>query len=864
MAGKSQNTRTWCFWAPQPQAQPTQDNRSHANYPTEEVRRSGRATKGQHTKNSEEPDPVIQKRAGKSKSKKATKQATPEPEDEEGDAIIRCICGYVEEDKDDDRAMICCDKCSAWQHNTCMGVSDDEDLIPDDYFCEECDPSRHTETLEAMARGVKIWEERAAQKEREEQEKKARKKKGGRKSKKGRPSDVTPSQETNGNQAPQVQTPAPKAPEPKVDSSLKRKLPADLSVKPPTPTESVSRGREHFTEGCSNRIKVASNKIRKVTTPRELKTQVLPPQRRQSQVGEQQPIRRDSKEVMFQTELVDKISDLQLDARQKAAKALERLFVDQVQQARKEGIFKLPSNQGHDAFGLKLGLQVEYALYLNYWGHSGTPNPKYGETLRMMLHNVKKNPSLRDRLLDGTLSPGDFSKMTSFEMAPKELQDETKQILKEAENQHMLVQDDGPRMRRTHKGDELIERGTQEVATSETAFNAPMRRESVAGEAQERPTSPRQMSPQNAVELPHDISASPTAAHSRERKSSTNFNMNHVWSSVDSPDGNKQPSRPRGPPLSVPTGTSVKADADIDRMLKDEEDDEPYSPMDYEMEAGIIWRGNVLMPSIAEFRATAKYVAGANLSSAYPWNELMPHTLNVEGRIQQEKAGTYLCNLQYSKTTDVTVISLTPGEHQTDQDQFNVLFNYFNDRQRYGVLSKSPVQFVRDIYAIPLAAGTGKKPDFIELLADSLIGEDRPTRTLLIVYVIKTKTEPPSAQATPRQPDFNPAGSPIGQTPMMNYHPSPFSAQGTPGAPQQQIPYGQPVPPVIGIAAARQVLGPELVTAPVVGQLLASAPNTGVVEFSIVRSVFESIPASTTNFQVLMDALTQRLQNSGS
>ena len=196
---------------------------------TDEVRRSGRATKGQHTKNSEEPDSAPKKR-GKGGRAKATKQVSVEPEEE--DAIIRCICGYVEEDKDDDRAMICCDKCLAWQHNTCMGVSDDEDLIPDDYFCEQCKPENHQETLDAIARGEKIWEQRAVEKEREEQEKKSRKKKGGRK-KKGKTGDTPVSQEVNGIQAPQVQTPV-KAAEPKVEAGHKRKLPADISTAAPS------------------------------------------------------------------------------------------------------------------------------------------------------------------------------------------------------------------------------------------------------------------------------------------------------------------------------------------------------------------------------------------------------------------------------------------------------------------------------------------------------------------------------------------------------------------------------------------------------------------------------------------------------
>lgn len=163
-----------------------------ANLPCpDEVRRSGRATKGQNPKNQDDgPDVATPKQRGKGGRPKASKKATPSPPPEDADAIIRCICGYVEEDKDDERAMIQCDSCQAWQHNECMEVSEDPDELADDYFCELCRPEDHVELLAKVARGEKPWEERARQREREEEERKARRRKGGRKGKKGRVSEI--------------------------------------------------------------------------------------------------------------------------------------------------------------------------------------------------------------------------------------------------------------------------------------------------------------------------------------------------------------------------------------------------------------------------------------------------------------------------------------------------------------------------------------------------------------------------------------------------------------------------------------------------------------------------------------------------
>ena len=160
---------------------------------SDEVRRSGRATKGQHTKNIEEPELPTPKRGGKGSRAKASKQASTEaspPDDDGGDAIIRCICGYIEEDEDDERTMVICDRCEAWQHNECMEISENSDELPEQYYCEQCKPADHKELLAKIARGEKPWEERARQREREAEEKKSRRRRGGKKGKKGRPSEV--------------------------------------------------------------------------------------------------------------------------------------------------------------------------------------------------------------------------------------------------------------------------------------------------------------------------------------------------------------------------------------------------------------------------------------------------------------------------------------------------------------------------------------------------------------------------------------------------------------------------------------------------------------------------------------------------
>jgi hypothetical protein len=53
---------------------------------------------------------------------------------EQDEGVIRCICGFIE----DDGFTIQCEKCFVWQHAVCVGI--DSDNVPELYFCDQCEP----------------------------------------------------------------------------------------------------------------------------------------------------------------------------------------------------------------------------------------------------------------------------------------------------------------------------------------------------------------------------------------------------------------------------------------------------------------------------------------------------------------------------------------------------------------------------------------------------------------------------------------------------------------------------------------------------------------------------------------------------
>lgn len=683
-------------------------------------------------------------------------------------------------------------------------------------------------------------------------------------------------------------------------------------------------------------LKEPSSKIRKISVSTKAKPPIAPSQRRKSSISASAS-KRDIKGTVLQTELVENISELQSEPRRRIADALVKLFVEQTQQAEKQGAFTLPSGQAPDTFGLRLGLAVEYAIYLNFWGQSELPSNTYADRFRTIMHNVKANTALRDRLLDGSLPPNQFSQMTTDEMANKELQEKTVEMKKEAEKQHMLVQEDGPRIRRTHKGEELVGGDeSQAAAVADQVYSQPIirRRELDFDARGPKQASPEATSPHSpvAVELPDNIpvktrsptavaplvvdtKAPPRAPTATERKSSTAFNIQNVWSSVSGLDGDNQrlrlpPQRtePEQEPLQHPAAV-VEADADIERLLKEEdpEDEEPYSPTDYTTDpSSSVWRGKMMMAGVAGFTGVAKHVAGANLSSTFPWAQLIPSTLTIEGRIDIERASEYLCGLRWSQSTDVTVVAITPIDDPDARVHFDKLFKYFTERKRYGVIGKNPFGAVKDTYLVPLEAGMSKKPDFVELLEYCTIEDPRPERMLLLTFVVKSNNSP-SAQATPRNNlDASSIASPITgsvqQTPTTfpslsktishvsptQSYPGPVHAMAPLASSSPQPPHHSFAPPQhsslytalpqqqppmtpvqtfhsgtpTGMDAARKTLG-DMATVPSVSHLLAEAPNTGVPEFEVIRDMLESAPASRNDFKLLKDMLAMKYHQGG-
>ncbi|KAI6778548.1 Spen-like protein [Emericellopsis cladophorae] len=825
-----------------------------------EPRRSVRATKGQHTRPLDELDQAAgpkrrqNKKPGASKKLKGKEET---PAEDEGDELIRCVCGALEQDDDPNLSWVACDGCGAWQHNICVGVSVYDDEIPDKYWCEQCKPEDHKELLEGIKRGEKPWEDRhkrheekIAEEKRQKEEEKKNKKTGKRKSRGGpllRKTDAKTSaepQKPSDDSPGPVETPAESKPmvEPKTEATPDQTPAVEASAPEDATTAAAASSGKRKTREDAGESEDKAAKVRRVS-----------PEPAQPPLPSVKPKYTEPKD------LAPSIDELP-PTRKNPAKALKKSLLHVMTDMAKTGELEVAENSTVDGMAERSAIRIEYAVFETHPMAKG--QKEYSQQTRSLTFNLKNNPELVRGLLHGLHTPPTLAVMTSDEMASADLQKQNAEMKAKADKASILYQGDasGPRVRRTHKGEEVVE--DENSAMVETPVPLPP-----MGGGGRKPNLPAEgdKSEDGPTALARSQSRDEGTTADGRSPSQPNFDINKVFSQVRSPSV----SQARRPSAPVPQATPGE-DADVDRMLQDENDSPPYSPAEEQQDPDVVWRGSLAMTSIANFSATAKYIAGGDFAKHGSWDKLINPRLSVAGRISHDQANTYLCNQRWSQTNDVIIVSFSPVSDDK-RPEFFAMIQYFLDKKRYGVVGEKVLANVRDTYLVPVSPGDDI-PEFLHNLNDNFVPKERTEPLLLGVFVWKNdpgelklgdKTQPASSgtPVAPNQrsnsvsqgPGFSPA-TPVGANgyPLQSTTPVPIpqppytsrTTHPTAAAMQPHPPHHDPAAVAQGQAVALEVLGPEFMTCPTVQFLLPQAADMKKKEWEVIRGLYEREPKS--------------------
>lgn len=607
-----------------------------------------------------------------------------------------------------------------------------------------------------------------------------------------------------------------------------------------------------------------------------------------------------------------KVDDIQDAFRRKVASNIVKTFIEQTESLAKSGAVSLADGQTAETLGTKVALQVEHALFRVRADTSGEPSEAYKLQMRAILNNIKTNADLAANLFNQTLPADELASMEPKDMATDEQKQKDAEEKQRMDKQHVLIEEQGPRMRKTHKGDEYVDEAQAAAVTSATAPPAPIRKPSAADKDADAKgaTGPGD----KLMRKPSAQAKGRPFGDSRRKSSSSNFDIKKVWEGVQgSPTEADVPKFPEVAQRASPTRAvqqNAGNDPEIDNLLKDEENESepPYSPRDFS-EEGVVWRGKVVGGSLGTFNTVAKFAAGCqpdvpNLGLS--WSEVMPAEIKLHGRIQPSKADEYLCGLEYSNTTELVIVNILEPKEPNEQAQFTKFFNYLKQKGRYGVGMQHSVPAIKDIYLLPMEIGQAL-PTVMNALEHDF--PDPVTERLFLVPIVIKWTELPHNAERVRQQQQQMAtatmspsvGPPVVQTPITPHESQPMyfesqvpaqpqPSQGVNGAyqgmasaptvptqlstpPPQTQPQGQavtapvsaqgPTPIQQSPAAvnALHILGPEMAQLPAVVNLIAQAPRAGESEFIIIKECIEENGEAGRSLAVLTQMLQQKYQN---
>ncbi|ODV91370.1 hypothetical protein CANCADRAFT_57634 [Tortispora caseinolytica NRRL Y-17796] len=470
---------------------------------------------------------------------------------------------------------------------------------------------------------------------------------------------------------------------------------------------------------------------------------------------------------------------VQAKARDSVIASLTKLLDPLVHTALENEEFTLPENTSAQQFVASLVKEIEEAISLHTIVPKSTDLSKYREKVRTIMFNIKdpKNDVLRRKVFTSQILPKDLATMTSEEMLNPELQKLAEAVRAESISHSVLKVNTGPRIRHTHKGEELIgdeeeEEGEDNRLAQDSLLSAKQNGEKTLKES-DNPGDLSDVADESSPELGYldeDEIISTTAKlqpHSPSTDDNTNANAPFSGGNDQFSDYSANNQFSDNEEESKPSGTANDHDmlSDLDDILNDNNDSEDdYDPeRDFKsaneqnkpakprpepepqpkpqklspFEQSPVWSGKVQMPAVTEFIASGYHVgnpAGRSYKERAEWTSIISSELYIEGRVPSMSAMKYLQGLA-NASRDLYVVELKCDASQ--KSGYNELLEYLLEKDRYGVVRNSR-SLVKDVYIVPAKDGweTMSTLSFRKYIRFSKDFESDNEPKLLVIYVV--------------------------------------------------------------------------------------------------------------------------------
>ena len=391
---------------------------------------------------------------------------------------------------------------------------------------------------------------------------------------------------------------------------------------------------------------------------------------------------------------------------------------------------------------------------------------KYNDKARSLLFNLKdpKNPSLRARVLTGELQPEALARMTPADLARRDLQEMRREREARLGEDAFLTAGPATRLVKTSKGEELVVVGGGEVVEEgdglgnrkeETLAQQVAAAASAAAAAAAVPAA----APVEEADTPRAPSAEAPPVSAPAELTTFEAFAAGVASSDEDEDapaenagGDAQDDDDEYDPAKgfEAGGSAAAADEPSPRREKEAaaKKTAPSAPAPPKSPSAGTWTGTLHLSGLGKSRWRAFAADGERAS--FP--EVLPKTLEIQGRVQFEETNVFLGEVFQgrSKTRGVTI---GVGVPENEDDAFaKDLTAMYRKKERYGLIKGGKRLGDWELYLVPQGELASRllevfKPE--ELNQASLAEKGK---SAMLWCVVHAKHLGPNARATRAQP----------------------------------------------------------------------------------------------------------------